>query len=274
VTQFSEELIARSGYERAGFADRYDRHRPRPPRALLELLCRFARSAEPKLVVDLGCGTGLSARAWSGVARRVIGVEPNPAMLGAAEEAPGVEYRTAYAQATGIDDGAADMVTCSQSFHWMEAEPTLAEAARILRRGGVFAAYDYDLPPAVDPEVDTAFAEYLARRREARARRSIRQGADRWSKDKHLERIRESGLFGFCREVVLHSVEKGDAERVGGLARSLGLPIAEPDDPELARELRIDELEEAARRILGSGVVPFVFGYRVRLGVLRRLDEI
>ena len=40
MTQFSEELIARSGYERAGFADRYDRHRPRPPTAVLELLCR------------------------------------------------------------------------------------------------------------------------------------------------------------------------------------------------------------------------------------------
>jgi ubiquinone/menaquinone biosynthesis C-methylase UbiE len=268
VTQFSEELIARSGYERAGFADRYDQYRPRPPQAVLDLLCRFARSAEPNLVVDLGCGTGLSTRAWSGVAERVIGVEPNPAMLTVAEEAPGVEYRTAYAQATGIGDGAADIVTCSQSFHWMEAEPTLAEAARILRPGGVFAAYDYDLPPAVDPEVDTAFAAYLARRREARTRRGIRQGADLWSKDKHLDRMRESGRFGFCREVVLHSVEKGDAERIGGLARSLGLPIADPDHPELERELRIDELEATAQRILGSGVVPFVFGYRVRLGVL------
>ena len=40
----------------------------------------------------------------------------------------------------------ADIVTCSQSFHWMEPEPTLAEIARILRPGGVFAAYDYDWP--------------------------------------------------------------------------------------------------------------------------------
>jgi len=267
VTQFSEELIARSGYERAGFADRYDRHRPRPPTAVLELLCRYAREPKPRLVVDLGCGTGLSTRAWSGVAQEVIGIEPNPAMLVAAEDAPGVEYRTAYGQATGLDDGVADIVTCSQSFHWMEAEPTLAEATRILRPGGVFAAYDYDLPPAVDPGVDAAFSTYLARRREARAKRSIRQGADLWSKDKHLERMQESGLFRFCREVVLHSVEDGNAERVSGLARSLGLPIADPDDPELQCELRVDELEDAARRVLGSSIVPFVFGYRIRLGV-------
>jgi SAM-dependent methyltransferase len=161
----------------------------------------------------------------------------------------------------------ADIVTCSQSFHWMEAEPTLAEATRILRRGGVFAAYDYDLPPALDPAVDAAFSAYLARRREARAKRSIRQGADLWRKDEHLERMKASGRFGFCREVVLHSVEEGDAERVGGLARSLGLPIADHDDPELEHELRIDKLEEAARRALGDATVPFVMGYRIRLGV-------
>jgi len=268
VTQFSEELIARSGYERAGFAGRYDRYRPRPPRALLELLCRFARVSEPNLVVDLGCGTGLSTRAWSSVAERVIGIEPNPAMLAVAEAAPGVEYRTAYAQATGLDDGLADIVTCSQSFHWMEAGPTLAEATRILRPGGAFAAYDYDLPPAVDPEVDATFAAYLARRREARARRSIRQGADLWSKDRHLERMRESGLFSFCREVVLHSVEEGNAERVGGLARSLGLPIADPDDPQLEHELRVAELEAAASAVLGERAARFVFGYRVRIGVI------
>jgi ubiquinone/menaquinone biosynthesis C-methylase UbiE len=268
VTQFSEELIARSGYARSGFADRYDQFRPRPPCALLQLLCRYARVRRPGLVVDLGCGTGLSTRAWSGVARRVIGIEPNAAMLEAAEDAPGVEYRRAYAQETGLEDGSADIVTCSQSFHWMEAEPTLEEAARILRAGGVFAAYDYDVAPAVDPELDRAFQDYLARRREARTRRGIRQGADVWSKDKHLDRMRDSGRFRHCREVVLHSLEEGSAARVAGLARSLGLPVAGTDDTELERELRIDELEAVAERVLDDRSVPFVFGYRVRLGVV------
>ena len=267
VTQFSEELIARSGYARSGFADRYDRFRPRPPRVLLELLCRYARAARPDLVVDLGCGTGLSTRAWSGVALRVIGIEPNAAMLAAAEGAPGVEYRRAYAQETGLENGSADIVTCSQSFHWMEAEPTLEEAARILRAGGVFAAYDYDVVPAVDPELDQAFQDYLSRRREARTRRGIRQGADLWSKDKHLERMRDSGRFRHSREVVLHSVEEGDAARIAGLARSLGLPVADAGDAELERELRVDELEAVAERVLEGRTVRFVFGYRVRLGV-------
>ena len=32
-------------------------------------------------------------------------------------------------------------------------------------------------------------------------------------------------------------------------------------------ELGVDELEAAAKRVLGDRTVPFVFGYRVRVGV-------
>ena len=266
MTDFSRKLIDTSGYDRTGFAEGYDRHRPRPPAVLLETLCRYARVERPALVVDLGCGTGLSTRAWSGRAERVVGVEPNPAMLDAAGAAPGVEFRQAFAQQTGLDDGCADIVTCSQSLHWMDPEPTLAEAARILRLGGVFAAYDYDWPPVIDPEVDEAYAAYQDRRAEMRERRGLQRGADRYLKSEHLERMRASGHFRFCREILLHSIEDGDADRVVGFAYSLGLPAA-IDDPELERELRVRELEEVARRVLAERTVPFLFGYRVRVGV-------
>jgi SAM-dependent methyltransferase len=267
VSEFSRGLIDRSGYEREGFADGYNRFRPRPPRVLIELLCRYVRAERPRLVVDLGCGTGLSTRAWSGTAERAVGIEPNPAMLAVAQPAPGVAYRKGYGHETGVEPARADIVTSSQSLHWMEPEPTFAEAARILRPGGLFAAYDYDWPPAIDPEVDEAFVAYQVRRREMRASRGIHQGADRWAKHRHLERMEGSGRFRLCREVVLHSVEEGNAERVIGFARSLGLPAAAADD-DLERELGVGELEAAARRILGDRTVPFVFGYRVRLGVV------
>ena len=266
VSEFSRALIDSSGYEREGFAGGYDRSRPRPPGALLEVLCRYARVERPRLVVDLGCGTGLSTRAWSGSAERIVGIEPNPAMLAVAQPAPGVEYREAYAHDTGLPDASADLVTASQSLHWMEPEPTFAEAARILRPGGVFAAYDYDWPPLVDPEVDEAFVAHRKRRAELRARRGIQRGADRWAKHEHLERMRASGCFRLCREVVLHSVEEGTAERLVGFAHSLGLPAIASDE-ELERELGVGELEAVARRVLGDRTVPFVFGYRVRIGV-------
>lgn len=261
MSPFSEELIGRSGYAAEGFAEGYERNRPRPPTALLDVLCRLARVERPSLVVDLGAGTGLSARAWAERADDVVGVEPNPTMLrqaGAATQAANVRYVEAFAHATGLEEGRADLVTCSQSLHWMEPEPVLAEAARLLRPGGVFAAYDYDWPPVVDPEVDAAF---MALRAALKARRPM--GAATWPKAGHLERIEASGRFRFTRELVLHSLEEGDAERIVGFALSLGpIRTLEEDEP-----VGLEALRETARRIVGDERRTLLFGYRVRVGV-------
>ena len=267
MTDYSRELIGRSGYEREGFAAHYDRYRPRPPRALLESLLQAARVERAALVVDLGAGTGLSTRAWVGLGDRVVGVEPNPAMraeAGRATEDQNVEFVGAFAEETGLTAGGADVVTCSQSLHWMEPEPTFAEAARLLRPGGVFAAYDYDVVPVCDWEVEEAFEALFARRQALRDEHRLSVGADRYAKAGHLDRLRESGRFRYCRELVLQSVEDGGAERVEGFARSLGVITG----PELEAALSYDELRAVADRVLGDRVVLWRFGYRVRLGIV------
>src|SRR6476646_8820135 len=227
--RWSEQLLRTSGYGEAGFAAGFDANRPSPPHVLADILCLEARVDKPQLVVDLGSGTGLSTRVWADRAAEVVGVEPSPEMRERAEAATAAEsvrFVQAYAQATGLPDGEADIVTCSQSLHWMEPEPTFAEAARLLRPGGVFAAYDYDLPPTCAWEAEAAWDRYGDRREAARKRFGIQIGADRWKKSGHLDRLRASGRFRFCAELVLQSVEPGSAERLVGLGRSLGLPAA------------------------------------------------
>jgi ubiquinone/menaquinone biosynthesis C-methylase UbiE len=250
----------------SSFAESYDRYRPHPPDALLDLLTLLAGVSRPALVVDLGSGTGLSTRAWNGRADRVVGIEPDDAMRAVAEERGGdVEYVAAGASATGLSDDCADIVTCSQSLHWMEPEPTFAEVGRILRPGGILAAYDYDSVPVIHPEVDAAYAAVMTR---AVALREQTGRISPWTtrgpgwKSDHLERMRESGHFGFCREFVMHSVEEGDFDRLMGGVRSMGAVEVHKDE-----DLGLDELERVARRVLGDRVVPFWFGYRVRLGV-------
>lgn len=257
----AELRVEGSGYLRDGFAATYDAYRPRPPTALLELLSRYARVERPGLVVDLGSGTGLSAEVWADAAERVVGVEPNPAMREvAASRAPAnVSYVDAHAAETGLESGCADVVTASQSFHWMAPEPTLAEAARILRPGGVFAAYDYEWPPAVDPEVDAAW-EYVMRAVSSHGR---------VAKAEHLERIRASGRFRSVREVLLHSQEQGGAERVVASAWTLGMVATRLESGEWTEEgVGLSRLREVAERVLGDRTVPFVYGYRVRIGVV------
>ena len=79
--------------------------------------------------------------------------------------------------------------------------------------------------------------------------------------------MRASGRFTYCREILLHSVEEGDADRVVGFTRSLGLPVVDMTYEDADDELGVNELAAAAQRILGDRTVSFVFGYRVRVGV-------
>ena len=267
IEHYSERLLRGSGYSGVGFAAGYDSHRPSPPAALLDVLCVEAQVERPGLVVDLGSGTGLSTRAWAARADEVVGVEASPEMRAQAEAATSlgnVRFVQAYAQETGLPDGVADIVTCSQSFHWMEPEPTLAEAARILRPGGVFAAYDYDWPPVVHWEVEAAFEELLLR---VGRLRSGPRGRLRYSKEGHLERMRSSSHFRHPREVVLHSRERGSAERVVGMAMSLGPMVVLLQEGTSEEEIGLAALREAAARALGEREVELFLGYRVRLGV-------
>jgi SAM-dependent methyltransferase len=270
MTEFSQEAIRQSGYLRDGFADHYDAFRPTPPPILLDALARYAGGPALTRVVDLGSGTGLSTRVWAERAVEVVGIEPNPEMRRAAERRTGqqnVRYVDSFASDTGLEPASADLVTCSQSFHWMEREPVLAEAARILRSGGVFAAYDYDFPALIHPEVDAAFVAHLELRRRYRDEHEVEAGWTRTPKTGHLDAIRKSGLFAYTREFVVHDERDAGAEEIVGFARSLGLV------PELLAlgvsedDLGLAALDETVRRVIGDRRVAGLWGYRVRLGV-------
>src|SRR5579884_2606214 len=203
-----------------GKANSYDRARPAPPQALLDLLTQMMHTPQPALVVDLGSGTGLSTAVWGGRAARVIGIEPNDDMRREAAHkiagqpyAAQIEYREGNAQQTGLPDGCADIVTAAQSFHWMEPAATLAEVARILRPGGLFAAYDYDSPPAIHWELDRLAQEENLRFVKLIQERGLAHTLKIWPENKSLAPLRECGHFRFTREVLLHSIEQGDAAR-------------------------------------------------------------
>ena len=267
VDQWSERLLRSSGYQKRGFAEGFDANRPSPPVAIVDLLCLEAQTERPRLVVDLGSGTGLSTRPWAERAEEVIGVEASPEMREQAEAATSAEnmrFVAAYAQATGLPDAAADIVTCSQALHWMEPEPTFAEAARILRPGGVFAAYDYDWPPVVHWEIEAAFEEML---RLARVSRRPDGGILRYTKESHLDRIKASGHFRYAREIVLHCRERGGAARIVGMALSLGPLTVMLRNGSTEEEVGVEALRNTADRVLGDRVVDMYLGYRMRLGV-------
>jgi SAM-dependent methyltransferase len=250
-----------AGYGEPGFAERYDRHRPRPPAALLDLLPSLAGVRRPRLVVDLGSGTGLSTRIWAGCADEVVGIEPNDAMRGFAEratDATNVRYVAASAYETGLPDGCADLVTAAQSLQWMRPERVLPEIRRILRPGGVLCAYTYVglQTPSWDPEAE--WEAVLARKRELRGRLGLDRAAQHWPVTR--ARIEESGLFRHVRELALHNVEVGRGDRLVGLALSEGSMTTLLAAGATEEEVGLDRLRRSAATMPDSA--PWWFSYQ------------
>jgi SAM-dependent methyltransferase len=119
--------------ERAGH---YAAARPSYPVDALDAL--FAGLGEPARLtaVDLGAGTGISARLLAERGAKVIAVEPNDAMRNEAAPAERVNWHAGSAESTGLPDTSADLVTAFQAFHWFDYAVAVREMARILRPGG------------------------------------------------------------------------------------------------------------------------------------------
>lgn len=255
-----------------GFAEHYDRHRAQPPCVLAELLTRLACAPFPELVVDLGSGTGLSTRYWAEKARAVIGIEPTAEMRAQAEartQATSVSYRPGFSHHTGLPERCADVVFCMQALHWMDPLPTFCEAARVLRPGGVFAACDYDWPPATGVwEADAAWeaCAFICGRLEKE--RGVDAGLLRWDKPGHLARMQASGRFRFTREVLLHHADEGNAARFCGLFLTQGHVSGLLKKGVPRSELGLDAFEEIVYRSLGPKMRPWIWSARVLVGIV------
>ena len=121
-------------FERA--AEEYEAARPSYPDDLLELL-PVERSAT---VLDLGAGTGKLTRVLARRYAHVIAVEPLDGMRAILERVvPGAETLAGGAEAIPLPDASVDAVFAAQAFHWFATDDAVAEIARVLRPGGVFA---------------------------------------------------------------------------------------------------------------------------------------
>src|SRR5262249_29150359 len=96
----------------------------------------------------------------------------------------------------------------------------------------------------------------------------VADGLKFWSKEGHLARMQASGCFRFTKEVLVHHVEEGNAERLVGLAQSQGnvIPLLKKGLSE--SDIGLDKLREEARETVGGRNRPWYFSYRVRLGIV------
>jgi SAM-dependent methyltransferase len=139
-----------------GLADVYAQCRPTYPAAAIDLMVSRCRLGPQSLLVDVGCGTGISSRLFAARGVPVVGVEPNDDMRRRARAQPpppGVpppQYCEGRAEATGLPDAVAGLVLAAQAFHWFDAGAALREFHRVLKPGG-WAALLWNERDEADP---------------------------------------------------------------------------------------------------------------------------
>jgi SAM-dependent methyltransferase len=104
-------------------------------------------------VLDLGCGPGQLALAFSGFAAEVLAVDPEPEMLrvarGAAGGAP-IRFLQGSSYDLGPPFGRFDLAVMGRSFHWMDRAETLRRLDRLIEPGGAVALFGDTHPELPD----------------------------------------------------------------------------------------------------------------------------
>jgi SAM-dependent methyltransferase len=138
-------------------AARYDRTRPGYPRELIDAILAASPGRE---LLDVGCGTGISSRAFQAAGARVLGLDVDERMVEFARGS-GVEAEVAKFEEWDPAGRVFDVVVAGQTWHWIDPEAGLAQAARVLRpRGRLALFWNVFAPP---PEVGAAMSEVVGR---------------------------------------------------------------------------------------------------------------
>jgi SAM-dependent methyltransferase len=130
----------------------YARARPHYPAALFDWLSGLC--ARHDLAWDCGTGSGQAAVALAGHFTSVIATDSSAAQIGQAKAHPGVDYRVAPAEASGLEAASVDLVTVAQALHWFDFGRFFGEVRRVLRPGGVMAAWTYGIVTIEGDAVD------------------------------------------------------------------------------------------------------------------------
>jgi SAM-dependent methyltransferase len=136
-------------------AEEFQRYRPDYPPELFEHILSWIPIERRHRAMDLGAGTGKSARWLAKYFSEVIAVEPDAGMAAKlAEEVPEARVRNCTAEECSQAEGSVDLVTIGNALHWMDSARVFGNTHGWLRAGGILAVYDRPLPKCT-PEIDT-----------------------------------------------------------------------------------------------------------------------
>jgi SAM-dependent methyltransferase len=144
----------------SGHASDYAEYRPQYPEALYRFLTDNCQQHE--LAWDCATGNGQAALSLAGYFEHVVATDASAEQIVAAEAHLNISYFVAPAENSGIAAAFVDLVTVAQALHWFDTEAFFAEVTRIVKPGGLLAAWSYEkssVDADIDPILDAIFDE-------------------------------------------------------------------------------------------------------------------
>lgn len=144
-------------------ADIYARARPRYPRELYAWLA--AQCPDRERVWDAACGNGQAAADLRHHFGAVEASDISAFQIAQAPAYEGVRFSVQASEATSYPDAHFDAVCVAQALHWFDHARFWPEARRVLKPGGVFAAWGYTWPrlgSALDAMLDETLYRGIA----------------------------------------------------------------------------------------------------------------
>jgi len=154
VSTFKDHFSSASG--------RYAAFRPNYPATLYSWLAGLC--AEHDTAWDCATGSGQATQGLAPHFRHVVATDASAEQIRHAMPHPGIDYRVAPAEASGLADHSVDLITVAQAAHWFDLPRFYAEVARVLKPGGVIALWGYGrmvLPGELDAPFQRFYEEIV-----------------------------------------------------------------------------------------------------------------
>ena len=125
-------------------AEIYAQFRPTYPPEMYAFLAALTPAHD--LAWDCGTGNGQAALDLAVHYRAVVASDPSAAQIAHAKPHARVAYQVSPAEDSALPDQSVDLVTVATALHWFDLERFYPEVRRVLRPGGVLAAWAYQAP--------------------------------------------------------------------------------------------------------------------------------
>lgn len=150
--------------ESASFEDHFSQHsqlyaqyRPAYPEELYAYLASLAPGRS--LAWDCGTGNGQAAVGLAKYFARVHASDASAEQISRALACENVEYHVEPGEHVSLGDSCVDLVTVAVAIHWFDFDTFYREVRRVLKPGGILAAWTYSFTE-ISPEIDALVRRY------------------------------------------------------------------------------------------------------------------